>query len=230
MTEQVTRNTRRIRWAWLAVGLIAAVVLAVVAFATLQPIKVLPRIRLAPGFILTDQDGNRVTNEDLRGRLVLYNFAYAGCGERCAPLDAVMAAVQERLASQTSGGAPVSLITISFDPERDTPAALQTYARAAGADPARWRFATADPARIKDIVGGGFEAYYEPDGQGGFKFAPAFFLVDGWGIIRAEYRNETPDPERIMKHIEAVEQEIHNSRGAARLAYEAAHLFLCYAR
>ena len=121
-------------------------------------------------------------------------------------------------------------MTISFDPERDTPAALQAYARAAGADPNRWRFATGDPARIKDIIGGGFEAYYEPDGQAGFKFAPAFFLADGWGIIRAEYRNETPAPERILKHIEVVEEEVRNSKGVAKVAYEAAHLFLCYAR
>ena len=30
--------------------------------------------------------------------------------------------------------------------------------------------------------------------QGGFKFSPAFALVDGWGITRAEYRNEVPTP------------------------------------
>jgi protein SCO1/2 len=141
-----------------------------------------------------------------------------------------MRTVQDRLAGRDLDATPVSLVTISFDPERDTPAALQAYARAAGADPNRWRFATGDPARIKDIIGGGFEAYYEPDGQAGFKFAPAFFLADGWGIIRAEYRNETPDPERILKHIEVVEEEVRNSKGVAKVAYEAAHLFLCYAR
>ena len=187
------------RWRWPAAGVIAAVILAVVAFATLQPLKVLPRIRLSPGFVLTDQDGNRLTNEDLRGQLVLYNFTYAGCGARCVPLDRTMATVQERLASQGPDGIPVNLITISFDPERDTPAALLAHARAAGADPSRWRFAAANPARTKDIIGGGFEAYYEPDGQGGFKFDPAFALVDGWGIIRAEYRGAAADPECILR-------------------------------
>lgn len=230
MTGQDTRNKRSLRWGWLAAGVIAAVVLAVVAFATLQPVKVLPRIRLAPAFTLTDQEGNRLTNEDLRGQLVLYNFTYTGCGARCGQLDETMRAVQAGLAREGASDIPISLITLTFDPERDTPAALQAHAQAVGADPSRWRFAAASPARTKDIIGGGFEAYYAPDGQGGFKFDPAFALVDGWGIIRAEYRGAATDPEHILRHIAVIQQEIRNSKGAAKVAYEAAHLFLCYAR
>ncbi len=230
MSEQALRGKRRLRWEWLAVAVVAAVILGVVAFATFQPIKVLPRIRLAPGFLLTDQAGQRLTNEDLRGKIVLYNFSYARCGEQCEPLNATLRSVQDQLAQAAGEGAPVELVTISFDPERDTPAALQAYAQAAGADPSRWRFATGDPARMKNIIGGGFEAYYEPDDQGGFKFSPAFALVDGWGIIRAEYRNEVPTPERVLKHIEVIQEEARNSKGVARMGYEAAHLFLCYAR
>ena len=79
-------------------------------------------------------------------------------------------------------------------------------------------------------MGGGFEAYYEPDGQGGFKFDPALTLVDGWGIIRAEYRGRTPDPDQILRQIQVVEDEVGKSRGVVKLAYEAAHLFSCYAR
>ena len=230
MSEQALRGRRRLRWEWLAVAVVAVVILGVVAFATFQPIKVLPRIRLAPGFLLTDQAGQRLTNEDLRGKIALYNFSYAHCGAQCEPLNATLRSVQEQLAQAAGEGVPVELVTISFDPERDTPEALQAYARAAGADPSRWRFATGDPARTKNIIGGGFEAYYEPDNKGGFKFSPAFALVDGWGIIRAEYRNEVPTPERVLKHIEVIQEEVRNSKGVAKMGYEAAHLFLCYAQ
>lgn len=224
------RPGKRRQWGWwLALGAIVLAVLAVVSFATFQPIKVLPRIRLAPGFILTDQAGERITNEELRGRIVLYNFSYARCGTRCDEMNAVLRQVQDRLTG-AEGETPVSLVTISIDPAHDTPEALQAYASAAGADPSHWRFATGDPARIKNIVGGGFEAYYEPDGDGGFKLAPAFALVDGWGIIRAEYRDQVPDPERILRHIQVIRGEARNSRGLARVAYEAAHLFVCYAQ
>ncbi len=228
MTERGEPRKRSIRWEWLAAGVVLLAILSVAAFAVFQPIKVLPRIRLAPGFILTDQDGQRLTNEDLRGKIVLYNFSYAGCGAACADMDAAMRAVQDRLAGQ-EGVAPVSLVTISFDPERDGPAALLAHARQVGADPARWRFAVADKSQTKAIVGGGFEAYYESDDQGGFKFDPALTLVDGWGIVRAEHRGRTPDADQILRQIQVIEEEIGKSKGVAKLAYEAAHLFACYA-
>jgi protein SCO1/2 len=124
------------------------------------------------------------------------------------------------------------LVTISFDPAHDTPEVLRAYAQAVGADPARWRFATGDPARLKHIIGGGFEVYYAPNDDGSYTFDPAFVLVDGWGIIRAEYHYRTlvPDTERMLRHIGVIAEEVRNSKGAARVAYEAAHLFLCYAQ
>jgi hypothetical protein len=108
---------------------------------------------------------------------------------------------------------------------------LQTYATSVGADPAVWRFATlADPTLMKYVIGGGFEAYYEANEDGSFRFDPAFILVDGWGIIRGEYRYQTrsPDSERILRHLGVLAEEVINSQGANKVAYEAAHYFLCY--
>lgn len=222
----------RWHWWWLAVALVGLLVLGILAFAIFQPVKVLPRIRLAPGFVLVDQNGQRLTNEDLRGRVVLYNFVYTRCGEQCDKLNATMREVQARLGEVDLGGMPVEMITISFDPEHDKPEQLAAYAQKVGADPAQWRFATGDPQRLKQIIGAGFEAYYEPDGQDGFRFDPAYVLVDGWGIIRGEYHYEveTPDADRIMRHIGVLAEEVRKSKGANKLIYEAAHLFLCYAR
>ena len=66
--------------------------------------------------------------------------------------------------------------------------------------------------------------------DGTFKFDPAFILVDGWGIMRAEYRTAAPEVDLIMRDIDLVTTEARNSTGAARYAYEAAHLFVCYPR
>jgi protein SCO1/2 len=123
-------------------------------------------------------------------------------------------------------------MTISFDPERDTPDVLKAYAESVGADPAIWQFTTlADPAMMKFVIGGGFETYYEPNEDGSFSFDPAFVLVDGWGIIRGEYRYQTmdSDTERILRHLGVLAEEVINSQGANSVAYEAAHYFLCYA-
>jgi protein SCO1/2 len=227
------RSTKplRFRWWWFAVALVALLVTGILAFAILKPVKVLPRIRQAPGFILTDQNGQRLTSEDLRGKVVLYNFLYTGCGAACDVMNATMEDVQRRLGEVELNGLPVQFVTISFDPERDTAEALKAYADSLGADPAQWRFVTGDAARVKQVIGTGFEAYYKPDEQGGFQFDPKFVLVDGLGIIRSEYRYqvETSDADRILRHLGVLAEEVRKATGVNKLVYEAAHLFLCYA-
>jgi protein SCO1/2 len=212
--------------------LVGLIILSTFAFAIFQPIKVLPRIRLAPGYSLVNQAGNTLTSEDMRGKVVLYNFTYSRCGEPCAAANETMRQVQDRLEEMDLGGVQVNLVSISVDALVDTPMVLQNYAVSLGADPSRWQFAmTTNPTILKTIVGRGFEVYYEPDDQGGYRLDPVFILVDGWGIIRGEYRfpSQTSDADRIIQHIQVLIEEIQRSVGAARLAYEAAHLFSCYA-
>lgn len=220
----------RFHWWWILLVVGVLLVASVFAFAIFQPVKVLPRMRLAPGFTLTDQSGQRLTSEDLRGTVVLFNFLYTGCGAQCDQLNATMQEVQRRLGEVDLAGMPVQFVTISFDPANDTPEELARYANALGADTSQWRFATGDAARLKDLIGGGFEVYYAPDGAGGFQFDPTFVLVDGWGIVRGKYRYQVqvPDADRILRHIGVLAEEVQKSTGANKLIYEAAHLFLCY--
>ena len=55
-------------------------------------------------------------------------------------------------------------------------------------------------------------------------------LVDGWGVVRGEYRYQTlaSDVDKLLHHIDILGEELRNSHGAASVAYEAAHFFLCY--
>jgi protein SCO1/2 len=212
-------------------GLIGLLVVGALAFKIFQPVQVVPRIRLAPGFSLTTQDGERLTNEDLRGQFVLYNFIYTDCPEPCNNLNHTMQEIQDRLPEVELGDIPVKFVTISFNPEIDTPEVLAAYAKSHAVDTKDWTFATnQDPVKLKTIIGGGFEAYYNPKDDGTFTFDPKFVLVDGWGIIRGEYRYQTtvPDADRILRHMNVMAEEVRNSQGAATLAYEAAHYFLCY--
>jgi protein SCO1/2 len=212
-------------------GVLGLLVLGAIAFKVFQPVQVVPRIRLAPGFSLVTQEGERLTNEDLRGQFVVYNFIYTNCPEPCHNLNTTMQEIQSRLDEIELGNVPVKFVTISFDPENDTPEQLSVYAEAHGADPDRWIFATTDnELKLKTLIGGGFEAYYNQKDDRSFTFDPKFVLVDGWGIIRGEYRYQTmtPDSDRILRHIGVMAEEVINSQGAATLAYEAAHYFLCY--
>jgi protein SCO1 len=205
------------------------VLVGVAFFAIAQPVQVLPRMALAPGYALVDQNGQRLTNEDLRGSIVLYTFAYTGCGEPCATIERTMREVAARLDEVDTGGAPVRLITISVDPERDTPETLRAAAPALGSDGSTWRLVSGESRVVKQVVGGGFGVFYEPRPDGAVRFDPAFVLVDGWGITRARNRIGVPEPDMLLDQIRLLGNEIRASTGVARYAYEAAHLFSCYA-
>jgi protein SCO1/2 len=214
--------------AHLVILLLAVPIIAVMAFVIFQPIKVLPRISLAPAFTLTDQDGQRLTSEELRGRLVLYNFTYTGCAPPCPQTSDDMRQLQQQLTEVETGGLPLELVTISFDPARDTPDRLRAYADGLGADTRTWRFVTGEPAQLKNIIGGGFGIYYNGDENGNYTFDPVFVLVDGWGMVRAVYRTPNLDLGIVARDLRLIVQEVRNSQGVNRYAYEAAHLFLCY--
>jgi protein SCO1 len=184
----------------------------------------------APRVWLTNQNGRWFLDIDLRGGLVLYNFTYTRCAAPCPQTSVVMRAVQDRLCAAGSSAVNIALVTVWFDPERDTPAVLRVYAARQGADPSRWRIATSELGELKQMIGRGFKTYYSPSPIGTFGFDPVFVLVDADGVIRAEYRTAAPNIDRIFRDIGLVQDEARNSQGAGRLAYEAAQLFVCYAR
>ncbi len=220
-------NNRKLILLWL--GLLAIPLLAVFLFAVFQPVKVVPRIGLAPGFSFTDMNGARLTNEDLRGQVVVYNFTTSECSAPCVDSSATMQQVQALAPGLESGGIPVKLVTILLDAEAATPERMRTYAEQAGVAPELWRVVTGTPERLKQVVGGGFGLYYTQDEAGAFEFEPRIALVDGNGLLRAQYKRGLPDVDFIVRDLGLIFDEVRNSSGASGLVYEAAHLFACYA-
>lgn len=229
------RPTSSAKWLLrLLYGFMAVLIVSVLAFSLFKPLKVLPRISLAPGFVFTDQADARKTSEDYRGKLTIYNFTYTGCDADCPQTSQTMQALRAQLTQVAAPDISFALVTISLDPEGDTPESLAAYAarfESAQVNPISWDWLIGDVQRTKYVVGGGFNVYYEKPIEPAdtpLRFDPRFVLVDGAGIIRAEYRTANLDIERIMSDINILIDEINNSQGAGRLAYEAAHLFRCY--
>ena len=220
-------DNRKLIWLWL--GLLAIPLGAVVLFAVFQPVKVVPRIGLAPGFIFTDMNGARLTNEDLRGQVVIYNFMTTTCEAPCVDSSAAMQQVQERVAQLDTGGIPVKLVTILLDAEEATPERMRVYAEQAGVAPELWQVVTGTPERLKQVVGGGFGLYYAQGENGVFQFEPMMALVDGNGLLRVQYKRVLPDVAFVERDLGLIFDEVRNSSGAGGLVYEAAHLFACYA-
>ncbi len=215
-------------WLWIAIPG-ALLVLAVMAFAILEPIQVLPRMRIGPGYSLVDQSGTAFTSEDVRGDVVLYTFGYADCGDRCAGMEATVREVRDRLGEVDMGDVDVRFVTLTFDPATDTPEQLSGKAASVGADGDQWRYVTGEPAHVDNVLRSGFRTWYEPRPDG-IAFDPTLVLVDGWGVIRGEYKYQTltSDSDKIVRHLGILGEELRNAKGAASLAYEAAHFFLCY--
>jgi protein SCO1 len=103
-----------------------------------------------PDETLIDQDGRAFQASSLEGSAVLLTFVYTRCPlpEFCPRMDAWFGAVQKAVKDGRLRGR-VRLVSVSFDPDFDTPAELRAHASRVGADPAIWTFATAPRARVE---------------------------------------------------------------------------------
>jgi protein SCO1/2 len=214
----------RFSWKYLY-ALIVLPLIGIIIFVTVRPILVLPRIRLAPGYLFINQAGQTISHESLRGKMVVY-FAGGLTCERCTDYVGLMESVQAALPSLESPY-PIQLVTLSVDPA-ETPQRLADSVAEAGIDTQNWHFLTGDPSQMKYVVGDGFRTYYTTQEDGSLYVEPSIMLVDGMGILRAEYRGSLPSLETVMQGLDLLVTEAENSEGLTRYAYEAAHLFLCY--
>jgi protein SCO1/2 len=215
------------RWKILLATTALLLAAAPAAFVAFRPVTVIPRLSLAPGFALVDQAGERLTSDDLKGSLTLYGFTYGGCGPECPDVVGAMAEVAGRLPS-AGLEVPVRLVTVSFDPERDTPPRLAAEAGRLGADPSTWSFAAAaDTAATRAVVGSGFGVWYQREPDGEYRHDPVLVLVDGLGVRRVEYRTGLPGADRVVEQMRELAVE-SRAQGAMRFAYEAAHFLSCY--
>ena len=82
-----------------------------------------------PNFTLLDQSGHTLHIADLRGKLVLLTFVYTRCplADYCPRMSHNFADIDKALAADPAAYNGTHLLTVSFDPERDTPAVLRSY-------------------------------------------------------------------------------------------------------
>ena len=211
-------------------GGVALLLVWFAGFAGLLQLGVRPRLAIAPGFVLADENGSRLTSEDLRGTITVYTFSYAHAADPLRDTNRVLQGVHEILKTEDTGGIRVRLITVSFDPARDDAVARRAWAERLGADDARWSFATGSPDTVERVVRDGFGLYYEPAGGGRFYFNPLFVVVDGLGIVRSRYPIGLPSHDDLVNDIRSLVREAQAETGSLRLAYRAAHFFSCYTK
>ena len=164
----------------------------------------LPTVGAAPEFALTNQEGQRVTLADSAGTVRAVTFIYATCKDTCPALTAKMAVIQNKLGADF--GKRVRFVSISVEPEIDTPVVLKAYAEKFGADPAGWSFLTGNPEEIQDVVRkyGAFAKRLKP-GDVDHLFLTS--LIDRKGMVRVQYLGYRFDPDEMLKDLRLLLRE-----------------------
>jgi protein SCO1/2 len=164
----------------------------------------LSKIGPAPAFTLTAQDGRRLSLNELRGKVVVVTFIYASCADACPLLTAKMAGLQDELGRDF--GPKAFFLSITVDPERDTPEILTRYAQAHGANLAGWAFLTGPPDEIW-AVARQYGIYYKKQGAGDVDHTFLTSLVDQRGTLRVQYMGVRFDPDELLRDLRSLLRE-----------------------
>ena len=105
-----------------------------------------PRGEPAARFVLTDQEGNQFDSADLQGKVWMGSVFFANCPGPCFRENQAIADILREIEDPN-----FVAVSLTCDPENDTPAALEHYADRFEADPKRWKFLTGDMDVIKQV-------------------------------------------------------------------------------
>jgi protein SCO1 len=164
----------------------------------------LPKIARAPEFSLTSQDGGHVTLADFRGKVVAVTFIYTLCTTTCPALTPMMSFIQDQLGPDF--GTKVMFVSITVDPERDTPQVLKEYAQAFGANLAGWTFLTGPPDAIQDVTRR-YGVFASKTANGDVDHTFLTSIVDPRGILRVQYAGVRFDPDELRHDLLSLLQE-----------------------
>jgi protein SCO1/2 len=202
---------RRLLFALLVIFLVAVIPSVVVPTLMCAPSPPeLKDLGDVPAFSLIDEHGQPFTEEALRGHPTIVGFVFTRCDTICPVITMRMHQIQEKTADRK--GAPIKLVSISVDPEYDTPQRLLDYAVRNEADAMRWRFLTGPKPAVHALVEGPFmnsmlATGVTASGAPSISHNGYLALVDGDLKIRGVY-----DSNRI----EALEELMHAARYLAR--------------
>jgi protein SCO1/2 len=149
-----------------------------------------------PDFTMVDQAGQPVRFSTLTaGMVVALNFVYTRCAlpQFCLRASNVFSVMQRRFARQY--GRDLVLLTITFDPERDTPEVLASYAARFNADPKMWRFLTGNTADVRRVCAlFGVESYLD---EGLLNHSLHAAVIDRRGRVVANVEGNQYTPEQL---------------------------------
>lgn len=172
-----------------------------------------PILSELPAFTLIDSAGASFGSEALRGRVWIASFFFMRCPSVCPLLMTRVAELQRRF--QDAGIDDIALVSISVDPERDTPERLRAAEPGYGVDPARWKLLTGPLADVHALCVNGFKVPgFDGTGMidGDIPHTTKVVLVDPELRIRGYYETDVDGLDEVFHRAQHVLKEARAAR------------------
>jgi len=175
--------------------------------------KALPVIDQVADFTLTNQDGNVTTLADLSNQVWIADIIFTRCAGSCPIMSTQMKSLQDALPSNSRA----KLVTLTTDPDYDTPSILKRYGERYGADFQRWTFLTGAKGELAGLAAGslklGSRPVPPPDRTNSvdlFVHSTIFVVVDKQARLRGSFQTEGQDVDwaKIQPQIIATVKEL----------------------
>lgn len=175
--------------------------LAILLFSTACRQRELPVYKTVPQFTLTSQTGAPFDSSTLQGNVWLADFFFTNCTGPCPRMSSRFRQIQKSFA----GARDLKFVSITVDPQRDTPAALADYARKFSAEPGRWFMLTGPADQLQNLSR---NVFMLGDVSGDLTHSTRFVLMDRKSRIRGFYQSNEPDSiQQLNKDIQLLLKE-----------------------
>jgi protein SCO1/2 len=150
---------------------------------------------------LVDQTGRPFQVAALSGKVVLFNFIFTSCPNVCPVQTQALAEVQRSLPERDRDR--VRFVSVSIDPEHDTPRVLHSFAERFKVDFSRWTFVTGGTADI-DRLADRLRLFAENKDRRPENHGTTLWLMDGQGRLMQRYAGNPPEVARLVSELDAL--------------------------
>ncbi len=170
---------------------ITALAVLTIQFADLSR-KEIPVYSAVPAFQLQDQNGTPFTEKNLRGKITVLDFFFTRCPGACP----VMSKQLEELYKLYASSDKVQFVSITVDPQHDTPDVLRDYAKDHSVVDDRWKFLRGD---IQDVITLSEKGCLLPAENLPAGHSTKFVLIDQDAQIRGYFESGEPASLSVLK-------------------------------
>ncbi len=153
-----------------------------------------------PDFELVTQSGAAFSKSSMLGKIWIVDFFYTSCPGPCPALTSRLSGMHQAFSSD----AGVGFLSVSGDPQKDSPEVLSVYAQRFKADE-RWVFLTGEKSRVYALANEGFKMSMKemPGEQDSVSHSTRLVLVDKEGWVRGFYEGIGEDSTEVTARLEA---------------------------